>query len=115
MRGEVWWVDLDPAQGSEADKTRTAVVVGRGVLAERARERGSGVVSVVPTTTQHLDRIFDFHLLLPAARTGLRVDCKAQAEQLRAVSVGRLVERAGRVPPDLMQDLDERIRVWLGL
>lgn len=115
MRGEIWWIDLDPTLGSEANKTRPAVIVGRGSIAERAAERGSGVVPVVPTTTQHLDRLFDFHLLLPAGRTGLRVDCKAQAEQLRAVSVRRLVERAGMVPHDLMRELDERIRIWLAL
>ncbi len=115
MRGEIWWVGLDPSVGAEANKSRTAVVVGRGRLAERAMERGSGVVAVVPTTTRHLDSVFDFQLLLPASRTGLGADCKAQAEQLRAVDVRRLSRRAGYVPPDLMAELDDRIRVWLDL
>jgi mRNA interferase MazF len=108
-------VNLDPTVGSEANETRTAVLVGRGALAERAMERRSGVVTVVPTTTRNLDSIFDFHLLLPSVRTGLALDCKAQAEQLRSVSVLRLIARAGLVPADLMDELDERIRIWLNL
>lgn len=115
MRGQVWWVNLDPVIASEADKVRTAVIVGRGLLAERAMERGSGVVTVVPTTTRNLENLFDFHLFLSAERTGLPEDCKAQAEQIRSVSVRRLVERAGTVPGELMDDLDDRIRVWLDL
>lgn len=115
MRGQISWVNLDSAVGSEANKTRTAIVVGRGALAERAMERRSGVVTVIPTTTKNLDSIFDVHLLLPAARTGLPEDCKAQAEDLRSVSVLRLLKPAGSVPVDLMDELDERIRVWLDL
>lgn len=115
MRGEVWRVSLDPTVGGEADTTRTAVVIGRDALAQRALDRGSGAVTVVPTTTRHLDAVFDFQLLLPSSRTGLQHDCKAQAEQLRSVDVRRLVSRAGLVPRDLMSELDERVRVWLGL
>ena len=114
MRGQIWWVDLDPARGSEANKTRPAVVVGRQALAERALQRGTGVVTVVPVTGS-TDRVLDFQLFLPAARTGLERDSKAQAEQLRSVDVRRLVGAAGLVPADLMSRLDDRIRLWLGL
>lgn len=108
-------MDLDPAVGSEANKTRTAIIVGRAAVAERAMERRSGVITVVPTTTRNLDKIFDFHLLIPAALSGLPADCKAQAEQIRSISVHRLVAQAGSLPPELSDALDERIRVWLNL
>jgi len=35
-RGEIWWVNLDPAQGSEIRKTRPAIVVTANAL-NRAR------------------------------------------------------------------------------
>jgi mRNA interferase MazF len=36
-RGEVWWVRLDPTQGSEIAKTRSCVVVSSDVLNARRR------------------------------------------------------------------------------
>ncbi|MBO1751235.1 type II toxin-antitoxin system PemK/MazF family toxin [Actinotalea sp. BY-33] len=114
MRGEIWRVNLDPVIGSEASKTRPAVVVGRPGTAHRAMAAGRGVIPVVPVTTA-MSRVYAFQLLLPAGRTGLREDSKAQAEQLRSVDVGRLVERVGSVPADLLVDLDARIKIWLDL
>jgi mRNA interferase MazF len=114
VRGEIWLVAFDPSVGTETNKTRPAVVVGRRALSERALERGRGVVPVVPVTSNVAD-VLDFQLLLPRDRTGLDADSKARAEQLRAVDVRRLVRRAGFVPADLMSDLDDRIRLWLDL
>jgi mRNA-degrading endonuclease toxin of MazEF toxin-antitoxin module len=31
IRGEVWWVDFEPATGSETQKTRPAVIVSNNV------------------------------------------------------------------------------------
>lgn len=52
------------------------------------------MTTVVPMTS-NTDRIYPFQLLLPANETGLDVDSKAQAEQVRAVAVERLGEVAG--------------------
>jgi len=114
VRGEIWRVNLEPVIGSEAAKTRPAVVVGRAALAHRAMAHGRGVVPVVPVTTS-TTRVLSFQALLPAERTGLPEDSKAQCEQLRAVDVARLVEHVGTVPDDLMTAVDDGIRVWLDL
>ncbi|GIG41121.1 type II toxin-antitoxin system PemK/MazF family toxin [Cellulomonas phragmiteti] len=114
MRGEIWLVNLDPVVGSEAFKTRPAVIVGRAPLAHRAMANGRGVVPVVPVTS-NTERVLSFQALLPAARTGLDGDSKAQCEQLRAVDVACLVEHVGTVPDDVMVTVDAGIRVWLDL
>jgi mRNA interferase MazF len=75
---------------------------------------GRGVVTVVPVTS-NVQRVFPFQALLPAAASGLRVDSKAQAEQIRSVAVERIGPVLGRVPLDLMRDIDEALRVHLGL
>ena len=49
------------------------------------------------------------------ADTGLRVDAKAQAEQVRSVSVERLGPTLGRVPAALMAALDDALRRHLQL
>jgi mRNA interferase MazF len=73
-----------------------------------------GVVTVVPVTS-NISRVFAFQTLLPAELTGLRVDSKAQAEQIRSVAVGRVGPLEGQVPPELMAELDEAMRLHLGL
>jgi mRNA interferase MazF len=42
-------------------------------------------------------------------------DSKAQAEQIRSVAVERVGERLGVVPNALMLDIDEALRLYLGL
>ena len=113
-RGDIVWVDLDPAVGSESNKRRPAVVVSNEGANATARRLGRGVVTVVPLTT-NVARVYAFQVVLPAARTGLPTDSKAQAEQIRSVSVGRVGDVIGRLAPDLVDALDRAIRLHLAL
>jgi len=114
LRGEVRLVDLDPARGSEANKRRPAVIVSNNSANAVAMRLGRGVITVVPVT-RNVERIFPFHALLPAERTHLRHDSKAQAEQVRSVPVERVGAVLGRVPADIMALVDDALRLHLGL
>jgi mRNA interferase MazF len=114
LRGEIRLVDLDPARRAEADKQRPAVIVSNDGANTTAARLGRGVVTVVPISS-HIDRVYPFQALLPAAETGLDRDSKAQAEQVRSVSVDRLSDPLGNVPPRLMADIDEALRLHLAL
>jgi mRNA interferase MazF len=113
-RGEIVTVSLDPALGLEASKTRPAVVVSNDAANATATRLGRGVITVVPVTS-NVARIYPFQVLLPARQTGLKHDSKAQAEQIRSVSVQRVGERVGMLPAALMNALDQALRVHLGL
>jgi mRNA interferase MazF len=113
-RGEIRLTDLEPALGSEADKRRPAILVSNDHANTAAARRGRGVVTVVPLTS-NVARVFPFQVLLPAELTGLRVDSKAQAEQVRSVAVERLGPVLGRLPAPLLQDLDDALRLHLQL
>lgn len=113
-RGEVWLVDLEPVIGSEANKTRPCVVVSNDHGNSRAASLARGAVTVVPVTSR-LDPALAFHVLLPAEATGLELDSKAQAEQVRTVDVRRLVHRVGVVPNPLMRAVDAALRLHLDL
>ena len=107
-------VNLEPARSGEATKRRPAVIVsndGANVAAERT---GQGIITVVPVTS-NISRIYPFQVLLPAHVTGLEHDSKAQAEQVRSISVERLGHALGEVPQDLMAELDEALRLHLAL
>src|SRR5215469_1554846 len=113
-RGEIVSVNFDPVQGSEANKTRPAVVVSNDAANATATRLGRGIITVVPVTS-NITRVYPFQVLLPANQTGLPRDSKAQAEQIRSVSVERVGKRLGQLPAALVVELDRALRVQLGL
>lgn len=113
-RGDIYWVDLDPVRGPEANKTRPAVIVSNDAANRAAQRSGRGVVTVVPVTS-NTDRVFPFQVLLRASECGLETDSKAQAEQVRSVAVARLRRRAGTVPGSVLGKLDDALRTHLAL
>lgn len=114
LRGEIRLVDLAPARGAEADKRRPAVIVSNDGANRMAAQLGTGVVTVVPVTSR-TDRVFPFQVLLPADRTGLPRDSKAQAEQVRSVAAERVGQVVGSLPHDLARALDHALRLHLAL
>jgi mRNA interferase MazF len=71
-------------------------------------------VTVVPETSR-IERIHAFQVLLAASQTGLRLDSKAQAEQVRPVAVERIGPAIGRVPATGLVQLDGALRLHLDL
>lgn len=114
LRGEIRLAALDPAQGSESNKSRPAVIVSNDRANSSAVRLGRGVVTVVPVTS-NVERILPFQVMLPATSTRLPLDSKAQAEQVRSISVHRLGAVLGRVPAPLMARLDDVLRLHLQL
>src|SRR5579863_7965526 len=114
LRGEIRSVNLDPVVGAEANKRRPAVIVSNDGANATAARLGRGVVTVIPVTS-NVARVYPFQVKLSAVATGLRTDSKAQAEQVRSVPVQRMGPRIGRVPADLMEEIDEALRLHLAL
>ena len=114
LRGEIRLTDLDPARTAEADKRRPAIIVSNDRANATAARLGRGVVTVVPITS-NISRVFPFQVLLPADDVGIRVDSKAQAEQVRSVSIERIGPVIGRLPTHLISKLDDALRLHLQL
>jgi len=113
-RGEIRWVDLDPARGAEANKRRPAVIVSNDGANTTANRLGRGVVTVVPVTT-NTGRIHPFQVLLKADATGLPRESKAQAEQVRSVAVERIGAVVATLSAVDLAALDEALRLHLAL
>ena len=107
-------VDLDPARPSKSARTRPAILVSNDGANRTAQQLGRGVVTVVPLTT-NVRRVYAFQVLLPARTAGLRQASKAQAEQVRSLSVDRIGGTIGHVDPEAMRELDEALRLHLDL
>ena len=113
-RGEIYLVNLDPSRSGETNKQRPAVLVSNDGANSAAERSGRGVITVVPVTS-NVTHVYPFQVLLAATTTGLDRDSKAQAEQVRAVSVDRLGARIGEVTHAVMEDIDEALRLHLAL
>jgi mRNA interferase MazF len=113
-RGEICLVDFDPSRGSEADKSRPAVIVSNDAVNITAERLGRGVITVVPITSRTAT-VHPFQVMLPAKSTGLSRNSKAQAEQARSVSVERLGRVIGVLTQELQEELDDALRLHLAL
>ncbi len=107
-------VDLDPVRGSEANKQRPAVLISNDGANTTAARLRSGVVTVVPITS-NVVRIYPFQVFLSSLDCGLPRDSKAQAEQVRSIAVERVGQRVGRLPAALLSDLEDALRIHLDL
>lgn len=115
-RGEIWTVDFNPVIGAESDKRARPAVIVSGDGRNKASERsGRGVLTVVPLTS-NTTRVLDFQVLVAAGRgTGLALDSKVQAEQVRALDVSRFGERLGRLDAQQVAAVDHALMVHLAL
>ena len=114
LRGEIRLVDLDPAAGAEANKRRPAVIVSNDRANATAARLGRGVVTIVPVTSS-VANVYPFQVALASEESGLKVDAKAQAEQVRSIAVERVGPVLGRVPTALMAALHDALRLHLHL
>jgi mRNA interferase MazF len=104
-RGEVWWVNFDPALGQEIQKRRPAIIVSND-LSNRYLSR----FQVVPLTSS-TSRVYPSEALV---KVGVRVS-KAMADQIATASRERFGGRIGRVSDEDMRMVDKAIRIQLGL
>ena len=104
----------NPCAAAEANKQRPAVIVSNDGANSTAQRLGRGVVTVVPVTS-NIERVHPFQVSLERDRTGLDRDSKAQAEQVRSIAVERVGPVLGRLPVDLVSELDEALRLHLAL
>ena len=108
-RGDIVLTDFSPARSAEANYVRPAVIVSNNNVNSFAP-----AVAVVPLTS-NLNKLYASQVLLPAERTSLDRDSKAQVELLRHVNLERLRKPLGMVPADLMTAIDQRLREHLAL
>lgn len=114
LRGEIRLVDFGQPLAGESAALRPAVIVSNDGANSTAARLGRGVITVVPMTS-NVTRVYPFQIFIPAHESGLERDSKAQAEQVRSVSVERVTRAIGSVPAPLMLSVDEALRLHLSL
>jgi len=108
---------LDPTKGSEQAGTRPIIVVSRDSINHSAVGTNRSIVIVgVPTTDRtNLDELYPSHVELKKGVGGLTMDSVALCEQVRAISVDRLVRYMGTLPPADLTRIEIALRIVLVL
>ena len=110
-RGEIYWADLGTSAGSRPAKLRPVLVVSSD-----HRNRSAIATVVVVAVTSRTDRaVIPGNTFLPAATTGLPRDSVVNVSSLATVNKYDLLDRAGFVAGDLLQEVEAGLRQILAL
>jgi mRNA interferase MazF len=104
-RGEVWWVEFDPAVGSEIRKTRPGIIISND-----AANRNLARVVIVPLTSS-VARQYPGEALVTVDGK----QAKAMADQIMAADKSRLKSQLGVLSKVDMRLVEDAIRIHLGL
>ena len=110
-RGQVWSADLGEPEGSEPGYNRPVLIVQSDAF---NRSRLHTVMAVVLSTNH---RLLDApgNVLIPAKASGLRKDSVANVSQVITVDREFLREVIGRVRGQFLEDIENGLRLVLGL
>ena len=108
-RGDIFSVDLEPVRGSEQGKTRPALVIQNDV-----GNQYSPTVIVAPITSRE-EAAFRVNVAMKAPEGGLSNNSVILLNQIRTVDKTRLSRYWGRAKPETMRQVDEAIKISLGL
>ena len=109
-RGDVVRARLDPVEGSEQAGERPVLILSPDVISEH-----SPVIIVAAITSKRTDRLFAFEALLDPPDGGLSLRSKVMLTQLRSVNKTRLTGYYGRASDAAMHQVDQALRVAVGL
>jgi len=108
-RGHIYWVDLNPVQGSEQAGVRPCVVISNDVANEN---RGTIIVAVMSTQGTH--KGYPWDVVLPRNRP-LQQEGRIMCNQLRTVDKGRLRGHLGELSEDQKRQLETALAFSFGL
>lgn len=106
-QGEIWYVNLDPAEGQEQAGDRPALVVSVDEL------NRTGLSMVVPGTTR--EKHYPGRVRIPAGVGGLPRDTWFLCDQLRTIDRRRLRRRVGLTELEYLRKVVEQATSFLSL
>lgn len=108
-RGEIYTVNFDPSQGSEIKKIRPAVIVSNN-----ACNRYSQTITVIPLSSQ-INKVLPFEVLIKRVESGLPLDSKVKANQIRSIDKSRMIKLVGALSDEIMELIDTAIKLHLAI
>lgn len=108
-RGEIWLVNLNPTAGREQAGTRPVLVVSVDLFNHSAAE----LVVAIPITSKA--KGIPLHVEITPPEGGLLLKSYAKCEDVRSISTTRLKRKLGKVSSQTIDEVEDRLRILLGL
>ena len=107
-RGDVWMVNFNPGRGSDQKGNRPALIIQNDVGNQYA---STTIVAAITTTVKK----YPVTVLIPAGKGGLKENSMVNLAQLLTIDKGRLTKKVGYLGEERMAEIDEAIRISLGV
>ena len=109
-RGEVYFADLNPVRGREQGGHRPVLIIQNDI-----GNRHSPVTIVAAITSSVVQWAYPTEVRLAAGQGGLPKDSAVLLNQIKTIDTDRLEQRLGQLDGGAMRQVDEAIRISLGL
>jgi mRNA interferase MazF len=110
-RGSIYFVDLDPTHGREQAGWRPVLVVS----VDSINRQPLVVSAVIGTDAAKVPRDYPTNVRVPARQSGLPRDTVFLCFQLRSLDPSRFGDPAGSLPESRMAEVEQALRLVLGL
>jgi mRNA interferase MazF len=110
-RGEIWWAELQEPIGSEPGYRRPVLIVQANSF--NVVNLQTVIVAILTTNLKLADA--PGNVMMPADQTKLTKDSVLNVTQMLAVDRTALVKRVGALSPQLMEKVNDGLRLVLAL
>ena len=110
-RGDIWWANIPPPSCSEPGYRRPVLVV----QTDPFNQSGIGTVLAVAFTSNLRLADAPGNVLCRRQDTGLSNDSVANVSQLTGLDKSWFVEHVSTLPPHLLHEVEDGLRLLLGL
>lgn len=107
-RGEVWMANFNPGRGSEQKGIRPALIIQNDIGNQYA---STTIITAITTTIKK----YPVTVLITQGTGGLKENSMVNLAQVLTIDKGRLIKKLGRLEEDKMSEVDEAIKVSLGI
>jgi mRNA interferase MazF len=111
IRGEIWWASLLAPSGSEPAYRRPVLIIQADSF---NRSKINTVIAAAITSNLRLAQA-PGNVRLTKRESGLKRDSVVNVSQAVTLNKSFLTERVGRVPASKLREVDEGLRLVLGL
>jgi len=86
------------------------------VVSRDAINHNSSVIVCVPCTDlANCGRVYPSQLLLRKGVGGVKCDCVAMCEQIRAITINRLGDKLGHLDNQALEEIEKRLKITLDI
>jgi len=111
IRGEIWWADFGLPFGSETGYRRPVVIVQDNAF----NQSKIHTVLIVPLSTNLLLLDAPGNVFVPTEDSSLSKDSACIVSQVTTLDKTRLVQKIGPLPPKIIEEIEDGMRLVLGL